>query len=108
MNQPPTEDTRNAFYMNSIFEEMVSDAITDENEDAYRSDIDEETTSFPKVTVDPESSFSNTEPAVVSEENSLNYDHLVPDSTRRPGTVQPLSHRPGCFQDVLGTVCFSK
>ena len=70
--------------MNSTFEEMVSDAINDENEDAYRSEIDEETTSFPNVTADAESNFSSTEPAVVSDKNSLNYDHLVGDDGNSP------------------------
>ena len=84
MYQQPTIDARDVFFMNSTFEEMVSDAINDENEDAYRSEIDEETTSFPNVTADAESNFSSTEPAVVSEENSLNYDHLVGDDGNSP------------------------
>ena len=54
MYQQPTIDARDVFFMNSTFEEMVSDAITDENEDAYRSEIDEETTSFPNVTAEAE------------------------------------------------------
>ena len=54
MYQQPTIDARDVFFMNSTFEEMVSDAITDENEDAYGSEIDEETTSFPNVTAEAE------------------------------------------------------
>jgi hypothetical protein len=47
---------------------------------------------------------------IVSDGRGYTYYFKIdyPDSTRRPGTVRPVSHRPGRLQDVPGTVCFSR